>query len=651
MKTSPFIFRSFNPWFYFLLWGTTNAILSYSSLSITVKFEIGLLGLVLPWIIAWYSFSDPSHNEIFAQPKEFLPGIPAWFWLLVGSLALFVRLFKLTTLSVWPHYDEGVYGYYAIQLNEKWDWRLFYGDSRVPPLFVWILSLVFRIFGTSLSSLWLLPALISILVVPASYLASSRFFSKSFSVVCTMLMAFSFWPWLLGRFSFMTGLVLLAECLVLYCLGNFLNSSTLSFKKKWAFSLGFLLSLGFLIHIHWVSIAVLLVGTLLFDLKTNGKAAQETLLFWALPLVALSLPMLYLCVTKGYGSYLWHLAAFHQTSSWAEQAAISFSCFSALFWGMDPHFHTYQPFWGGFLNPILGSLFFLGLLEILKKPQPAMNRWLLCGFFFFLLPGIMTSDLETFRMVPVIPVLLVITAIGLQQLVSSFPGKKATILSLLLLILSAALDTYHLFGVYHHLWDSPNAWHGYVKSMEQYRAYELLRQKSSQEGPGLVFSDFIQGLPNQNLCVADYDFNAAQNPRLSFENTKWAAVLTNVNYQPFLAKRFPDGRYAWLSKDQNAPDGGLMLWIFPLDSSRLQEMKKWQQASLALKPFLDANIGYSGNGTYGESLKTLEGAAPAFQGDPFLESCFWEKTAGFLVDPDNGGDMLAFRNRVFWRTR
>ncbi len=613
--------------FLFLVFLAANTVLSYFPFSLEAKLWIGLLGLLVPGVLWLGTGKAKSWEEKPKDQSEFLPPIPAWMWILIGILALVVRFSQLTTLSVWPHYDEGVYGYYALQLNEKWDWRLFYGDSRVPPLYIWLLSLIFRVFGTSLFSLWLLPALVSILVVPTAYWAATRFFSKSFSFLFALLMAFSFWPWLLGRFSFMTGLVLLAECLAFYFLGNFLHPSSPSTQKKWALALGFLLGFGFLIHIHWMIIAGVLAATLLYGLKSSGKVSQQAFFFWAFPFFLLFLPFFYLCATQGYGSYLRHLAIFHQSSSWIQQAAVSISYPCALFWGMDTHFHTYQPLWGGFLNPVLGSLFFLGFLETWKNRQLALNRWLLWAFFIFLLPGLLTSDRETFRMVPVIPVMLVITALGWQKLCASFPNRKGMVLSLFLFLPAMGLDSYHLFGVYHHLWDTSDIWRGYTKSVERFRAYELLKQIASEKGPGLLFDDFIPGLPDQTLTVAAHDFNAAENPDLSFEKAQWAAVLTNVNYQPFLAKRFPDGRYAWLSKDLSSSDGGLMLWVIPLDSSRIKELKNWQEASLALHPFIDETISYFPDRTYQESLKTLFDAKPAFNSDSFLRSCFWEKAA------------------------
>ncbi len=617
-----------SPWVFFGVFLCANTMLSYFPFSLEAKLWIGFFGILLPFLWALWRPLKRQAGPFFQ--KEFLPPLPAWVWALLGACVVFLRFYQLTTLSVWPHYDEGVYGYYALQLDKQWSWRLFYGDSCAPPLYVWLLSLFFKIFGVSLTTLWALPALISVAVVPASYAAARRFFSGSFSFLCACLMAFSFWPLFLGRFSFMTGLVLLGECAVLCLLGWFLRAPSLLSKKKAAAALGLMMGLGFLIHIHWPVIVAAVLGTLLADLKISGKASQQVAFFWMVPLLALSLPLLVLEWTQGYGAYLAYLAPFHLTHSLGNQWNVSRAYLSSLFWGADPAFHTYQPVWGGFLNPLLDSFFFVGLLELLRGEKSPISLWLLVAFVVFLLPGLLTSEPEFFRMVPLIPVLLVVTALGGCRLAAGLCPPRAALGAALCLAVSIGLDGFHLFGAYHRLWDSSGAWRGYAKSMERYRAYELLEQWAREKGPGLIFSDFVPGLPDQTLKVATYSFNAAQNPSLDPQKARWAAVLANANEQPFLARRFPDGKYAWLSKGEGIPDGGYMLWVMPLEASRDPVLELWRKADSALGPFLDEAISYYPDKSLAEIRWVLEDVSADFQADPFLASCFWEKEAEML---------------------
>jgi hypothetical protein len=199
------------------------------------------------------------------------------------------------------------------------------------------------------------------------------------------------------------------------------------------------------------------------------------------------------------------------------------------------------------------------------------------------------------------------------------------------------LDGNNLFDAYHRVWSSPGYWRGYAKSLERYRAYGLLEQKAKSEGPGLIFSDFVPGLCDQTLTVADDGFNAERNPSLSADQATWAAVLANVHYQPFLLKRFGPGKVYGLSKDLSDPGGGWMLWVMPVTDSNRETLRRWRWASAALGPFIDQNLSYVRGQPYEKVVVSLQEAYPAFQGDPFLESCFWEKMSDALVKSSGMG--------------
>jgi tetratricopeptide (TPR) repeat protein len=313
-----------------------------------------------------------------------------------------------------------------------------------------------------------------------------------------------------------------------------------------------------------------------------------------------------------------------------DQAAISLSYLSSLFWGLDTSFHTYQPVWGGYLNPVLGSLFLIGLLKACKNFQSVLNRWLLAGGILFILPGVLTSDRETFRMVPLIPILFMVTSLGLGQLlVSSSVRKNAWIVSLVFLF-STGLDYHHL-EKYHRLWDSMDNWKGYAKSWERYKAYGILEQINREEGPGLIFSDLTPGLCDQTLNVADDGFNALENRLLHPNQARWVAVLVNVNEKPFLEKRFSGSRSYALSREDRPPDGGLMLWTVPLSESNRPAFLPWVRFQQALKPFIDESLGYIQGQSYSRSLDLLAEALPMMEGDPFLLSRYWNLRADLLV--------------------
>jgi 4-amino-4-deoxy-L-arabinose transferase-like glycosyltransferase len=628
-KFSPDLLKT--PWFYFFVFLFSNLLLSYCHLSIEASLWVGLTGLALPLLIAWRVLPPPDGKKP-PHLQEFLPPVAGWIWALTIGIALFSRFYQLTSLSVWPLYDEGMYGSYAAQLSQSWNWKFFFGPSQAPPLYLWGLALLFKGWGVSLFTLWLYPAILSLITVPVGFWAARAFFSKSFSFFCGTLLALGFWPLYTGRLGVMTGLVLLVECLALGCLGHFLRRKEGGEGNKEALTLGAVTGLGFYTYLHWpVMAAAIAIPVFFFFRREAQNRAPHVSRRAGLFLAAGGLVLAPLAVaffregTGQIGDYLKHLSA-TSSHSFADQLSVSLSYAGALFWGMDLSFHTYQPLWGGYLNPLLGALFFLGLLESIRRWREPLNQWLLLALFLFLLPGLLTSERATSRMILALPILLVIAVFGFHRLLGSSKTKN-TGLAWALLVLSFGLDFYHLAGGYGTIWKNLDHWKGYEKSYSRYQAYLLLEKTAASDGPGLIFNDFVPSLADQTLSVAVYDFNAAQNPKRSLAQTRWAAVITNVNYRPFLKARFPDGKAYWISKEMNSPDGGWMLWLFPATPSRLETLQRWQAASQALEPFIHESLCYVPGNSFEKMSVILQKAYPAFQGDSFLESCFWEKMA------------------------
>ena len=619
---------SYSPWACFFIFLAANTLLSYFPLSLETRLWIGLLGLFLPFLWAYLSPIPSARPNNFLDQREFLPSVPLGAWALVALLAVAARFTSLTSLFVWPNFDESSYGFDAYQLAGGVPPRFFYGVSQAPPLYVWGLGLFFKIFGTSLFTLRFFPALISLSAVPLAYAAARTYFSKSFSFLCALLTAGSFWPVFVGRFSLMTILILPMECLALLALGKFLKAPSEPAREKAAWGLGVVWGLGFYTHLHWPVVVVLTALPIVVWFWNHGKKGKA----WGLTArlaggtLGLSFPIFLAAAFQHYGGYLSHLWAFNGDFSWEKQLSVWASCLTSPFWGMDPNVHTYQPQWGGFLNPVLASLFFLGALEAVRHGQRPLYRWLAVGYFLCLLPGLLTQDMETFRLFPMVPILILVALLGFTNLLAAKPWKNLLLISGIFLC-AMVLDSVHLFGFYHRIWNDPTSWGYYTKSVGRYRAFGILEKDWRQQGPGFIFPDFVQGLPDQSLSVATYSYNAALNPSLSLSEVRWAAILTNVNYKPFLQNRFPDGTAYALSKDFTEPDGGWMLFAFPLDEDRRKTLEGWCQAQNALESFEDVNLCYVMGRPFDRDLESLSSLEPSFRGDPFLQAAFYEKQA------------------------
>ncbi len=649
IKFAPKIFSNTNPWVYFFIFLISNTFLSYFPFPFWIKMGICLLGLFIPWMMACRAFPNPSPKEVPLYQKEFLPAIPIWVWLFVAALALFARFYKLTTLSVWPLYDEGMYGYYASQLSRQWNWQILYGSSQAPPLYLWLLAGTFKWFGVSLFSLWFLPALISSLLFPVSYWAARGFFNRSCSVALAFIFGFSFWPLYVGRFSLMTGLVLLFECLTLGLLARFLTRTEPARKPGLAAALGAMTGLGFYTYLHWPVLAAAVGATLIFWAANKGMGKNflrvKILLSFLLPCACLLLPLALWISGEGLDQmvfYLRHLSAGNPAVHPNEQINISLSYITSLFWGMDLKYHTYQPVFGGYLNPLMGSLFFMGLIEVIPRLKNRFYQWLLASLPFFLLPGILTSERATSRMVLAFPILAVLVVLGLGRLLSDRPRRNVLILSLILVI-AAGLDFFHLFAAYPAVWKSLDNWNGYGKSYTRYQAFLRLEKLSKTQGPGYLFSDFVPGLSDQTLSVADFRINLSNPQGLTSGPVPWVGLLANANLIPFLKKSFPTGQAWWISKDIGSPEGGWMLWVIPGKDLPAKIFRRWFQASAALKLFIEKSLLY----VPGQSLEPMEMALrkihSLFQSDPLLETYYFEKMADLSTrkmitgcDPSSG---------------
>ena len=538
----------------------------------------------------------------------------------IGAAVLFVRFYKLTSLSVWPNYDDGLWGFFALNFIHHWDWSPFYQDNTYPSLYGWGLGFLFKFFGTSLFTLWFYPAFLSALVVPISFLAARQFFSRSLSWVLTLLFAFSFWPMFVGRFGNQQILTLLAECFLLYLLGKFLNATPGKNRTQATLGLGLTVGLGFYIYISWIAVAFMTSLSVLWKTGTNtGKRDFKSLGLFVLSASLVLIPLFQDGFIARLIRQIHDIGAFSEGFHFGKQLYLALSLIASFFWGVPEGLYSYQPVWGGLLNPLLGSFFFIGILEVAKGWRLGLYQWIGAGLLFFLIPAALTHDLEPFRALPIIPLLITVSALGLARLMGEISWIKPSYFLLCAIFIIGALDFYHLTVKYHRIWNLEATWKGYAKPMERYRAYQILDKIYQEKGPGLIYSDFVPGLCDQTLSVADYAFNASENSDLAFGDARWVAVLANVNYKPFLNRRFPDGVAYSLSNGLTTTDGGEMLWVMSLSPDKLGSICQWQKASDSFCCF---------PGRYTQILRdNLNRAYPAFQGDPFLESCFFEKLA------------------------
>lgn len=619
-KKSPSpIFGSRILWPLFGCFTLTNGLLAFSPLSATWKVVLGILGLVFPGAIVLLRSRVPARPPKPLWLDETLLPTSNWVFPLLILAAAFFRFIHLTTLSQWPLTDEAKSGYFAVQLVSQGlgSARLLYDFSQLPPLYIWLEGIFFKLSGISLFSLWSFPALLSLLTVWAFYRGAQVSFSKSFALVLAALMALSFWPLYAGRFSHQGSLLLLWECLAFWMAGKFAQQES----PKYAFYLGLLTGAGFYTFTSWPSVAlVLALWVFCFHRKGIFSFFGGTILVY-LPLGAAWLE-------NGYGGYIQHVWALNPGEAWGPQLLRGFWDLSALFWksAVPPNLFAYKPFWGGYLNPLLGACFFIGALVLFHRGTAAWTKFWGLTFFFFYLPGFLTGGVEMFRILPMLPLLLGGAALGMSALLDSLKASWRWPVLGLLLLFSLVLDSHQLFRVYGDVWTHPDGWFA-SKSVDRLRAYSILDDLQKKSGPGIILCELVPDLYDQSLSLATYKYNVLQNPELNQTQPRWAAVLANVHYQPCLAADFPEAQWVRLAGDMGWPDGGLMLGVIPLPCShpdKLARLIQADKASQELIPIVYDDRDYKSRKPVTEKLASLR---PFFEGDPFLEACFWEKMA------------------------
>ena len=233
------------------------------------------------------------------------------------------------------------------------------------------------------------------------------------------------------------------------------------------------------------------------------------------------------------------------------------------------------------MNPLWGALFFSGLVECWRRWRRPFIRWTVLGLGLCLLPGFASTGFELFRVLQVLPFLVLIAGLGMGSLLSSLPRSKRAVGAWIILILSSLLDCHHLWGPYHEIWGKPGPHWADLKSTEFWRAYEILKQPERVRGPGVLLNEFRTNVGDQTLAVAAYSMDMARHAKFSLQGVRWIGVVLDIHYKTFLARKFPRGQWYWLGSN-HLTRGGIMLAIIPTDEKNLPVLQRWCEANRLL---------------------------------------------------------------------
>ncbi len=563
---------------------------------------------------------------------------PLWVWGIGIFLLIFTRFYHLDSLPYWPIWDEARMAYNAIEFIHQWDSRLLFTESHNEPLIVWTLTPFFKIFGPSIFSLRLYGAVLSLLTVIGGYLAARQFFSKATAFLIAWLLAFTFWPYLLDRISLMACLLAPISAWLFWILGLYLKNSSKTFSKKNLLILCLLNGLGFYSYTAW-PVVTLAVGAALF-FQTRGQKSRDwrPLLYFAGSTLLLAFPIIQARLSP-HG-----LDHIHQEWDPMRLWEAPFRYIGNFFWN-DCGITPFGPNWGGLLNPILASLGMVGLLECYAYRRSRLIQWFLFGLIVLSLPGMLSRNFEVHRFTPLLIPVLCVGALGLRKegLEWKKPYRWAAIM--ILLAGSLVLDSYHFLNYYARIQlptqDSAN-W----RPVENYKAYAKLKDISEKEGPLVFLQNLTANIYDSTLRLACYPFNAADNPNLDPQKCCLFAFLIEQDEASVLQSRFPGLQVIPLA-DGDARQSHFFLHLIPITPQNQATLQKWLRADEALKP-INTEWNDTVSKTFAQKIiPQLMEIHPLFEGDPFLETVFWEK-AGFAYEKaeDNAGKLKAYEETV-----
>ncbi len=637
----------YRPWPAFLWLVLVNSLLAYGPLPFQAKLLLGLLCLFLPLYVTLRTIPPAPAKEAPLFRREFWGAPSRGLWIFLGLAAFGLRFIGLEETSVWPMWDDANYSYYAIGLSEKWHWQLFFGSEKYMPIYVWLQGLYYHLVGPSSQTLWVYPVLFSVPLLPLAYLALRRFTSRSFSFVFFLLLALSFWPLFIIRFSTDVGLNLLWEFGGFFLLASYLKTIGRkgSQQNLFAAGLGAWVGLGWYVSKFWV--LTLPVFAFLFfylTLRERRKDWRPLVLFAAVATLCL-LPMAYFISHGDYGGYIWR-RFLQMNAQWRHtQVLATLSYWTSFFWGcVDKTYFNFDARQGGLFNPLLASAFFIGVIELFRDRRKGFFYPGLLLFALAILPGSLTLPIELNRMAAAMPFFLFVMTWGILKLMEPLK-KKAKWALMAGLLLSLTLDLYQLYGPYHD-WALPGRHSLISKSPERYRAFRILDSQNLQKGPGLVLTDLIPDVFDQSLLVTTYPFNAARNPALSPNDAKWAGILIPEGWVKELTKVFPDSQYFSLSVDLARFDHSIGLLVLPLDYLNRPILFRWM---LANRVYQDSygNIPYHlAEPNYERVMADLSVRQPDLTADPFLSWCYWTKVADYLSYGKDDGAFYQAASKV-----
>jgi len=381
--------------------------LVFGCVFVTVGLAIGVVG----------HKADRLFAEYFLNKKE-----ERYALLIFTFVAALVRLWDITETPPGIWLDEGRSGWWAIQfLNGRSWWAL---PEAPEPLFSYLIGLVSKWFGFSLTVSCSTIAVCGTLTVVAIWWAFKPVFGSTISLLAAVCLCFSRWHILISRLGTCYGLLPLCFLLVI----GFLFRAWKTNKPIYWILAGCALGLSLYSYVPARAFPVVLIGTFFLSLVKSQMDRQRrsgvALLFVAGSVIATP----YLLHVIHSPIALWlrfqDIATPFATHPWSEGMHNLFQFLREIQFGGGHDLFLKYPWGVG--APLLGiigsSLLILGLPMVLKSNHTLWNNFLFM-WFASILATVVITGVSWVRIGSLLPLICIVQALGLCRLLGSRLGR------------------------------------------------------------------------------------------------------------------------------------------------------------------------------------------------------------------------------------
>lgn len=526
--------------------------------------------------------------KIFQKTKKYFKNHKLLLFLIL-ILAFFFRFYQVGEIPPPLYPDEAMYAQDGLKTALTNEFKVYYpANNGREGLFMWILAIIFKIFGPSLIAFKSTVAFFGFLTVLGIYLLGKEAFSKNVGLVASFFAAFSFWPVHFSRIGFRADLTPFFITFSLYFLIRGLNKKEL---KDFVLS-GIFLGLGFYTYLAFRLIVLAGLGYLIIILITKRQFLKDnlknlTIFLLTTFLVALPCGIYFLKNPQDFIGRASGISVTNTANPLFEFIKSFFLNFQSFFFKGDANWRHNFSNWPLLIFPI--SLFFaIGLVIFIKKSFAFVKKkennsyYLLFSLLFFsmMLPAAMAAEgnPHALRLIGSIPAVFIITGYGCVYLFSKLEAVKNILFKtsirnflIFLLILLPFFEAYRYFVLYPGKKEVYGAFTHVLYNIAQY-----FNQISDKHFEKYVICNMggvkEEGVPVSAQTVKFFTFNKSQikylNPEeietFSTPNTQknkmFALMIKDEKIVKILKEKFPGGNLQIIDIHPNT-DSDFYLYI------------------------------------------------------------------------------------------